>query len=300
MYVYHGTNQENSISILRTGFKSGTYFSPYLDSALLYGGEYVFSVWIDKELDKECWQFQIDEDWGADKIVSLVHYNAETLYVNKSFDNKHYQESTCPYCDGYGEFYRSNFEQQAISYLPKTHFHHRMAREHAIVCPNCKGYGDMKRAQDMGIVNEYTTEVPFIMYCRKMLGAREMIIAKRFLDIYNKYSRQDKGEGNYIKHTVEMLEYIIGRRKEFDTNILDDVERGLFYDKSQMNKYYLLEPMEKVPNEIYSYIWFSIADKNNADKELCDTLTSLYNELKELINRNLLEFYQSIKEQKNG
>ena len=48
LYCYHGTNEENSKSILKDGFREGTYFAYHLEDALTFGGQYVFLVEFDE------------------------------------------------------------------------------------------------------------------------------------------------------------------------------------------------------------------------------------------------------------
>ena len=150
MYIYHGTNKINAMSILKTGFKAGTYFSPYLGTALNQGGEYVFEVWLDEELDKDCWQFQIEEDWPISRIAALVHYSAELLYVNDNVNvRESWQKETCEACNGAGEIYRNTAEANAVSYLPKTHFLHMQGKLNSVLCKECNGYGDLEKAREM-------------------------------------------------------------------------------------------------------------------------------------------------------
>ena len=151
MLVYHGTNQANALSILDSGFRKGTWFAPGLDSALAFGGEYVFAAWIDELPCQDCWQFQIEEDWGADRILSLVHYHAELFYAGKETGHEHGQMSICPRCNGDGEVYEDETGRQAVSHLPRTHFLHVKAKRGAVLCPECKGYGDLRKAAEMAV-----------------------------------------------------------------------------------------------------------------------------------------------------
>lgn len=155
MYIYHGTDKFNAMSILETGFTKGTYFTQYLDSSLLYGGEYVFAVWVEKddedlgwmrsEPDEEPWQLQIKEDWSPDRISSLVHYQAEMLYVK----DENRKEGKCPTCHGYGELFKSKESRDSRYWLPKTHFIHMKSLKEMDVCPECHGYGDVGKYKEM-------------------------------------------------------------------------------------------------------------------------------------------------------
>ena len=155
MYVYHGTNQKNAISIMENGFRTGTYFTSFLDAALCYGGEYVFACWVDNKDypglgTDEFWQFQIQEPWTKDRIVSLVHYNAEMLYVNEKFCiHEQNQQETCPVCHGAGESFRNDAEGNARHWLPKTHYLHQTSLKYSRLCGNCHGYGDLAKMRQM-------------------------------------------------------------------------------------------------------------------------------------------------------
>lgn len=143
MYVFHGTDRDNALSIIQTGFKKGTYFTPYLDSALVLGGEYVFAVWLEGEkiddYGEDRWQFTIQEDWLPDRIESLVHYQCEMLLVRDKAKVK--REDTCPTCKGSGELFDNDLERHSRMWLPKTHFIHRLSLMKFRVCPDCHGSG---------------------------------------------------------------------------------------------------------------------------------------------------------------
>ena len=87
LYCYHGTNGENSKSILKDGFREGTYFAYHLEDALTFGGQYVFLVEFDEtkfnntDDENDRWQFWIINPIAPDKIKSLTNYNPEILYA---------------------------------------------------------------------------------------------------------------------------------------------------------------------------------------------------------------------------
>lgn len=145
MYVYHGTGRDNALSIMKTGFRKGTFFTPYLDSALVFGGEYVFAVWLENEriedFGEDNWQFTIPEDWGPDRIVSLVHYQCEMLFVS---DKNPAKQGNCPTCKGEGELFYTGREKHARAWLPKTHFISHLSMMNFRVCPDCNGTGKGK------------------------------------------------------------------------------------------------------------------------------------------------------------
>ncbi len=61
MVGYHGTNCEAARSILREGFRAGTYFAEGLDAALRFGGEYLFAVVFDS--DRFNWSSDREDHW---------------------------------------------------------------------------------------------------------------------------------------------------------------------------------------------------------------------------------------------
>lgn len=86
--VYHGTQLQAAQAILRTGFARGSYFTPYLDSALEMGGTYVFAV--AKEDDGQLsWQFRTLRRVPARRIVSLHHYGEpEQMHHDEALGTK--------------------------------------------------------------------------------------------------------------------------------------------------------------------------------------------------------------------
>lgn len=74
--VYHGTNKANAQSIVKNGFRPGTYFGIHQEDALGYGGNYLFEVAIesDKIPKGVDWEFCNDELIKPSKIVSLTQY----------------------------------------------------------------------------------------------------------------------------------------------------------------------------------------------------------------------------------
>jgi len=81
---YHGTSKENAESILREGFRVGTYFGKDLADALFMGGAYVFAVSFPKSTRSEAgWQMTINEPVPVGRIVQLRHYQTELLYENE-------------------------------------------------------------------------------------------------------------------------------------------------------------------------------------------------------------------------
>lgn len=71
---YHGTSQENVESILREGFREGSYFAYRVADSLAYGGPYLFAVAF--SVDPAMWhgeengfQFHLREAMGPEEIL---------------------------------------------------------------------------------------------------------------------------------------------------------------------------------------------------------------------------------------
>lgn len=79
---YHGTTEENAQSILKEGFRIGTWFAAHLEDALAFGGPYVFRVRIDYETST--WQFHTLIPIEKESIQSLVFYNPKEIYTNEA------------------------------------------------------------------------------------------------------------------------------------------------------------------------------------------------------------------------
>ncbi len=78
---YHGTNQENAQSIIKTGFRLGTWFAANLQDALAYGGPHVFQVVFHFE-EPPNWQFMVDEEVSTDRIVQYSVFEQRIIVEN--------------------------------------------------------------------------------------------------------------------------------------------------------------------------------------------------------------------------
>ncbi len=81
---FHGANKADAERISREGFRVGTYFARHLEDALGFGGPYVFFVRFEEgkfnNLEKDWWQFHLQERVSLWKIWKLVKYDPETLF----------------------------------------------------------------------------------------------------------------------------------------------------------------------------------------------------------------------------
>lgn len=140
--LYHGTvNKENAAKILKEGFNNSTYFTQYLDTAIIMGGPYVFKISFDNLTEgdlKNGWQWRIT-GVTKDDILWLRVFSNEILYKNKdlsdslrkkSFAHRNPGKQICDKCDGRGqlEIY-DEYESQWGLNLPRT------------ICDKCNSYG---------------------------------------------------------------------------------------------------------------------------------------------------------------
>ncbi len=144
-YWYHGTSLENYKKIIKTGFRSGTFFAQRLSTALCYGGEYVFSVWF-KDDPSTYWEWVCPRKISKNKIVFVHKFNNKLLYRNEKeyytsckdtlkqiYPNKKF----CKKCKGSGEI---GYFKKRKPDLFKRHFKKDINLK-IEVCDKCKGQG---------------------------------------------------------------------------------------------------------------------------------------------------------------
>jgi hypothetical protein len=68
---FHGTTRHNAYSILRNGFREGTWFARHMEDAVKFGGEYVFSVRIVFEKCPIKWQVCTANAIPKERIAGL-------------------------------------------------------------------------------------------------------------------------------------------------------------------------------------------------------------------------------------
>ncbi len=88
-FWYHGTSKENADSILKSGFRAGTYFAKHLEDAVGYGGPYVFEVVLYFPGENPPWQHKSGDPVPSDQIFSLKRYDTETLWSDSSDRDRH-------------------------------------------------------------------------------------------------------------------------------------------------------------------------------------------------------------------
>ncbi len=73
--AYHGTSRENVDSILKEGFRVGTYFAYAIEDARYFGGECVFAAQFNEDGfrgDNDGWQFHLRDPLAPSEILWFV------------------------------------------------------------------------------------------------------------------------------------------------------------------------------------------------------------------------------------
>ena len=84
---YHGTNKEAAESILKEGFRAGTWFAANLQDALGFGGKHIFRV-VFPFKEAPNWQFIADEVIFPDRITNYTIYQEEVIMNNEELRKK--------------------------------------------------------------------------------------------------------------------------------------------------------------------------------------------------------------------
>jgi hypothetical protein len=147
MYLFHGTDEEHYLKIKEEGFLPYTYFTPFLDSALCYGGPYIFAIWDETRTEyNNNWELRFDNHISADEICFCIKYTSEMMIFNQKVENnkRHKNEIICKNCNGNG----------ALNYVNDGH-HHLIGggrfddrnpypsfySDKIEICPVCEGNG---------------------------------------------------------------------------------------------------------------------------------------------------------------
>ena len=147
MILYHGTNSKRIFKIImKEGFKAGTYFTPYLNSAITYGGKWVFAIGESKERPGNPWEIIMPDPIPPGRILYVHEYAPKLIYLNKGEMLKLRREEVaaegkvlCEDCKGRGE-YRS--DKSSFRYLRGAGGGAwRTRRDRIHVCDKCNGYG---------------------------------------------------------------------------------------------------------------------------------------------------------------
>ena len=72
---FHGTNQKNAASILKTGFHEGTWFSRHMEAARKFGGPIVFAVKVRFAKTPMRWQVCTNNTIPSSSICNVYAIN---------------------------------------------------------------------------------------------------------------------------------------------------------------------------------------------------------------------------------
>ena len=146
MVVYHGTIEKSVESIIEKGFYIGSYFSPFLDTALSQGGPHIFAVlWDGITNPKKQWEVINRGHIPASEILYYQKFSYKLEYINhKAIINWRREQlaveckTMCENCSGLGEIIPN---KQSYRYLREpggASFRHE---SESVICQFCKGYG---------------------------------------------------------------------------------------------------------------------------------------------------------------
>ena len=91
---YHGTKKVAARSIMKEGFREGTYFARHLEDAVGFGGYHVFEVCFQADLLHDNWQFCAWEVVPPDRIISYRVYRRTVEYENGDLRNTIFESNS--------------------------------------------------------------------------------------------------------------------------------------------------------------------------------------------------------------
>lgn len=174
MLLYHGTNMDNALAILgknRDGFfGAGTWFGSALEVALIFGGEWVFCVFLDPtpgwarmdgvtDCGERQWQCRNPEPLPSyGNVIWLRMFSSELLVWGDVANERlraHHQRivnpgrTMCVDCSGHGEV-GPGFD----GFMRDCYVRRSIPRPHTEICGRCGGYGALgvKEEMDAGLV----------------------------------------------------------------------------------------------------------------------------------------------------
>ncbi len=146
--MYHGTDEAGYRGIMDSGFKPGTYFTPYLDTAISMGGAYVLVISIPESDVRDRWQVFTGERIPTERILYVQRFSLELLHLNRDaiIDQTRKRLASegkvmCEDCEGRGE-YRS--DENAFRCFREPGGSSFKTRESVKTCKTCKGRGRIK------------------------------------------------------------------------------------------------------------------------------------------------------------
>jgi hypothetical protein len=150
MIIYHGTNRAAYKNILKNGFVPPAYFTPYLSTAICYGGPYVFAIEAPQD-PLDSWEIIINDPIGPNQILyvqkfdqTLVYLNAEAVEMmhRKAIVEGGTDRILCVACDGYGEYRNPKYLYRYLKEPGGGSFKTR--KDPINACVVCNGHGYIK------------------------------------------------------------------------------------------------------------------------------------------------------------
>ena len=132
---------------MKNGFAQYTYFTPYLDTALSYGGRYVFAVYFEKD-PSTYWEWRNEQIIPPERITHTKKYSFKVLQFNKSraeemhraqLISENSSKVVCPKCSGYGELRVEKYKYRHVFEIGGGAFKSR--KDPIVMCDQCSGHG---------------------------------------------------------------------------------------------------------------------------------------------------------------
>ena len=100
---YHGTNEANARSILKTGLKENSYLAAHLEDALAFGGPHVFEFALDeyKISMYHGWQIKTKVVLPSDNIVAYTVFTKKITIDNPDLRLKIFESNDDGSVDGF-------------------------------------------------------------------------------------------------------------------------------------------------------------------------------------------------------
>jgi len=145
---YHGTSEENYKKILACGYlQKGTYITNCLESAICYGGPYVFKIpFYNGPPPNDGWQHRIKRPLYIKNCCEIFKCEKQLITENETVQLKIRKHDAsvqypgkkfCKKCKGRGQIND-----------PKTGNVFK-GGEPVVVCPDCNGYGVLNRWEEI-------------------------------------------------------------------------------------------------------------------------------------------------------
>jgi hypothetical protein len=156
LICYHGTSEENYKKILLSGIKKGSYFTPFLFSAITMGGPYVFAVDLphvtNERLGKSDWEFFNNKIIKIKDILSITKHDMKLILYNSALSTKLTKQQIesegkifCKKCKGKGELTYIDNGHHLLPGGCRFDVPNTRTTNNIVTCPKCKGFGYLNK-----------------------------------------------------------------------------------------------------------------------------------------------------------